>query len=260
MQAPASLRIQEKVAIVTLQAAERGNALDYTMAEALVSLVAQAGANPETRCLLIAAEGRNFSVGGNLDAADPADPQTGDRLRRMLTALKELLIALAIAPFPVVASVNGVAAGAGFGLALAADYLLAGASARFVTAFGKIGLSPDTGVSFQLGRRLDPATALDLALNSPTLTAPTAQSLKLVWRVFDDGLLQTEAETFASRLADGPTVAFAATRKLMGVEPAALGRRLDEEAASVLRLIETADYAEGIAAFRERRPAKFNGR
>lgn len=259
MSAPATLEIDNHIAVLTLRAADRGNAMDYATAELLARFVGEAISNPAVRCLLLMAEGRNFCVGGNLDAADPANPETPERLRRMLASLRNLLIDLATAPFPILASVNGVAAGAGFGLALAADYILAGKSARFITAFAKIGLSPDTGVSFQLARRLDPVTALDLALRSPNVTADEAAKLKLVWKVSDDNKLASDSRKFAAELAQGPTKAFAVTRRLMGVDPEKLGRHLDAEAASIYRLIGTSDYAEGILAFRERRPAKFIG-
>ncbi len=243
---------------LTLARGEAGNALDLAMAEGLRDAAHRiAAGRGDVGCVLLDAEGPNFCVGGDLrEFAAAADPST--YVQRLADTVHEALVVLVGSPVPVVTVVQGVAAGAGIGLALGGDLILAGRSARFRTAYTAVGLSPDCGVSWFLPRLLGTARAMDLVLTNRVLPAEDAERSGLVSRVVDDVDLGMEAVTTARLLAEGPREAIAQTKRLMRTALCAdLEKHLVEEARAIARLIGTPDGREGVAAFLGKRPPRF---
>jgi 2-(1,2-epoxy-1,2-dihydrophenyl)acetyl-CoA isomerase len=202
--------------------------------------------------VLIEGEGRNFCVGGDLRAFTAFEP-LGDHLREVTTALHAALATFARLDAPVIAAVQGSAAGAGMSLALGADLVVCAESARFVLAYGRVGLSPDGAGSWYLPRLVGLHRALELALTNRALSASEALAWGIVTEVVPDDDLSARASTLAGGLAAGaPGAAAAAKRLLRGSLGASLEAQMADEQAA---LVANADRhgAEGIAAFLDKR-------
>lgn len=254
--------IDAGIARVTLNRPDRLNAFNVKMQDELFDAFAriespQSGA----RVLLLSANGRGFCSGVDLTDRKPLPDGHKHDLGASLEAKNPLFSRLHHSPIPVVCAVNGVAAGMGVGLALACDIVLAARQASFVLAFSRIGLMPDCGVSFFLPRLIGPARANACALLGEKITAEQALAWGMVWRVVDDESIAAEALAVARRLADGPTQSY---RRISAVIKAGAESSLEEilqqEADGQRELGYTEDYAEGVLAFLEKRPARFAGR
>lgn len=232
----------------------------------LLAALEAAAANAEVRCVVLTGTGRAFCAGQDL--ADPAvapDLTPGaapkDLGEVIETLYRPLCLRIRSMPIPVVAAVNGVAAGAGANLALSCDLVLAARSASFIQAFAKIGLVPDTGGTWLLPRLVGRAQALGLALLGDKLPAADAERMGLIWRCVDDAALQDETQALAQRLAAMPVKALVATRNAL--DAAALmdyGQALAQEAAVQRTLGASADYREGVEAFTAKRAPVFKDR
>lgn len=234
-------------------------------AELLAALEA-AAADASVRCVVLTGAGRAFCAGQDLgDPAVAPDFSPGAAPQDLGAVIDQfyrpLCLRIRSMPVPVVAAVNGVAAGAGANLALSCDLVLAARSASFIQAFAKIGLVPDTGGTWLLPRLVGRAQALGLALLGDKLAAADAERIGLIWRCVDDAALQEEAQTLAQRLAAMPTQALVATRHALDSAAAMdYEAALAQEAVLQRRLGAAADYREGVAAFTEKRAPQFTDR
>jgi 2-(1,2-epoxy-1,2-dihydrophenyl)acetyl-CoA isomerase len=245
------------VTTLTLNRPDSLNALDARLRKALLGAMKDAGRDPSVRAVVVAGAGRAFCAGADLRGG------AGEReFRRVLTTeYNPLVEAIRGLPKPVVASVNGVAAGAGMSLALAADLVVAAEDARFVPAFGRIGLVPDSGLTRTLVRALGRHRATELLLGERQLGAEDAHAAGLVAAVVPGERLAEVTRELARRLADGPTVAIALTKRLVNAaEDDDLATILRGEAALQHLAGRTEDHAEGVAAFTEKRDPAFRGR
>ena len=209
------------------------------------------------RCLVITGAGRGFCAGQDLN-----DPEVGSNVGNVVERVyKPLALRIASMPIPVIASVNGVAAGAGANFALGCDLVIAARSASFIQAFSKIGLIPDCGGTWLLPRLVGRARAIGLAMTGDKLGAEEAERMGLIWRCVEDAALQDQTMALAQRLAAMPVKALAATRRVIDeaimVDYAAA---LSIEARVQNVMGAQADFREGVAAFLEKRAAKFNDR
>lgn len=235
------------------------NAIDGEVAAALHRGLGVVAADPDCRCLVITGTGRGFCSGQAL----PKPPATLPRDIRALVRERytPLVSAIQRLPIPVLAAVNGVAAGAGFGLALAADVRVASDDAWFTCGFAAIGLVPDTGVSYFLPRYVGLPRATQLAFTGERLSAEAAAGLGLVAKVFPATSFRDDYFAFARQLAAGPTMALALTKEaFLNAADSSLEAQLENEARLQQSASETADFQEGQLAFREKRPPRFAGR
>jgi 2-(1,2-epoxy-1,2-dihydrophenyl)acetyl-CoA isomerase len=255
--------------VVTLNRPERLNALNLPLVADLTAAAAAIEADGSLRAVLLCGAGRAFCAGADLaqdgllgaggDESQSRGERIGAALREHLNPMVQAWYRLSV---PVVVAVNGIAAGAGSSLALAGDIVLAARSASFIQLFApKLGLMPDLGATYHLPRLVGTARAKGLALLGEPLSATEAAQWGLIWSAVADADLAAESLRIAQRLADGPTRAYAAIKAAMNVAARdSLDARLDAEARAQALLGDTADVAEGLAAFRDKRPPRFTGR
>jgi 2-(1,2-epoxy-1,2-dihydrophenyl)acetyl-CoA isomerase len=247
--------------ILTLNRPQRLNAFNEDMHRALAAALDDAQADTDCRALMITGAGRAFCAGQDLSdrVARPGETMVlGETVERYYNPLVRKLRAL---PFPVVAVVNGVAAGAGANVALACDIVLAARSARFIQAFSKIGLVPDSGGTWLLPRLIGPARARGLTLLAEPLPAETAEAWGLIWKAVDDDALMSEAERLCSCFAAGPTYGLSLTKRALDAAWSNdLDTQLDLERDLQREASLSPDYAEGVRAFMDKRPPRFSGR
>jgi 2-(1,2-epoxy-1,2-dihydrophenyl)acetyl-CoA isomerase len=257
--APETIRVEhaDGVTTITLNRPESLNALNAPMRRELLTAFKGLARDDAVRAVVLTGEGRGFCSGADLRGG------SGEReFRRVLTTeYNPLIRAIRELPRPVVAAVNGVAAGAGVSLALACDLVLAAEDARFIQAFVKIGLVPDSGSTRTLVRTLGRHRAAQLIFSGEPLSAPDALAAGLVNRVVPADELPAAARAEASRLAAAPTRAIAYAKRLINAaEDADLDAQLAAEAAYQELAGRTEDHAEGVAAFGEKREPRFLGR
>lgn len=247
--------------LITLNRPDRLNAFNETMHLALRARLGEAAENSDVRAVLLTGAGRGFCAGQDLSDRDMRAggeaPDLGVTLENLYNPLVRQIRAL---EKPVICAVNGVAAGAGANLALACDIVLAAQSARFIQAFSRIGLVPDSGGTWLLPRLIGEARAKALAMTGEPLPAETAAAWGLIWKVVPDDDLMNDAGSLAARLAGGATKGLALTKQL--IQEAAdqsLDRHLDAERDAQRLAGRSTDYREGVTAFLEKRPARFTG-
>ena len=253
------------VCTLTLNRPSALNSFTAEMHHELRSRLDEVAANAELRCLVLTGAGRAFCAGQDLAdpmvAPGPEGAPPKDLGHVIASLYKPLIQRLRSLPVPVVAAVNGVAAGAGANLALNCDIVLAAQSASFIQAFAKIGLIPDTGGTWLLPRLVGRARALGLAMLGDKLSAADAARFGLIWRCVDDLVLAEEADKLAQRLAAMPVAALVETRRAFDhASRLTLDEALSEEAAVQARLGRAHDYQEGVAAFSAKRAPVFTDR
>ncbi|HEX2944140.1 MAG TPA: 2-(1,2-epoxy-1,2-dihydrophenyl)acetyl-CoA isomerase PaaG [Rhodopila sp.] len=247
-------------ATITLNRPDRLNSLNRVIHRALGEALATLDADESCRAVLLTGAGRGFCAGQDLSDLDAGDgpPDLGDTIEQFYNPLIRRLRGMAK---PVVCAVNGIAAGAGANVALACDIVLAARSAKFVQAFSKIGLVPDSGGTWFLPRLVGDARARALMLLAEPVTAEQAEGWGMIWRAVDDAALMTEARALTARLAAMPTQGLALTRQALTQSGAnTLDAQLDLERDFQRQAGRTPDYAEGVSAFLEKRNPVFTGR
>jgi 2-(1,2-epoxy-1,2-dihydrophenyl)acetyl-CoA isomerase len=246
---------------IILDRPHRLNAFNDEMHQAAALALDEAANDVRCRAVLLTGEGRAFCAGQDLNdrvsGEGGAEPDLGDTVERFYNPLIRRLRSL---PKPVVCAVNGVAAGAGANIALACDIVLAAWSARFVQAFAKIGLIPDSGGTFFLPRLVGEARARALIMTAEPLDAETAAAWGLIWKAVDDEALLPEAEALTEHLATQPTQGLALAKRALAASAAnTLDAQLDLERDLQRLAGQTPDYREGVQAFLAKRQPRFTG-
>jgi 2-(1,2-epoxy-1,2-dihydrophenyl)acetyl-CoA isomerase len=251
------------VGVITLDRPDVLNAFDDALGREMLEIFGGASADPSVRCIVVTGSGRGFSAGEDLGALvekyrSGKVPEIGNTL---VDRYNPLIRAVRSAAKPVVAAVNGVAAGAGASLALACDFRIASEHAKLVIAFVKVGLVPDAGGLWFLARMIGTSRAWELAATGRPVGADEARDLGLFHRVLPADEFEEGWRSFASELAEGPTRAFALTKELLyGAAERSLDEQLDREVDAQSEAGSTADHLEGVQAFLDKRPPKFEGR
>jgi 2-(1,2-epoxy-1,2-dihydrophenyl)acetyl-CoA isomerase len=251
------------LAILTLNRPDRLNALDWPLARELLHAMQAVMADERVRAVLLTGAGRGFCSGADLKDVHAANAagQRFDAAALLREAINPTLTAMVEGPKPVVCAVNGSAAGAGCGLALAADIVLAGRGASFLQAFVRIGVVPDAGSSWLLPRLVGRGRAMSMMMLGEKIPADTAVEWGLVHAVYDDNALIPAARALALKLATGPTLAYAAIKRMAQASVGSdLAQQLGLEASLQAAAFGTTDFAEGVAAFAEGRPPIFAGK
>ena len=255
-------RLENGVLTLTLNRPERLNALNDALHEALADGMARAAASDACRVVLITGAGKGFCAGADLAdralAPGQARPDLGDSLDKRYNPLIRAMRSL---PKPVVCAVNGSAAGAGVNFALACDVVLAAKSAKFLQAFARIGLVPDAGGTWILPRLVGDARARALMMLADPIGAEQAEAWGMIYRAVDDDQLMGEARTIGERFAAGPTQAYGLMKRAFAASFVnSLEAQLDLERDLQREAGATDDFAEGVRAFLEKRPAQFHGK
>jgi 2-(1,2-epoxy-1,2-dihydrophenyl)acetyl-CoA isomerase len=219
------------------------------------------GSLGEARVVVLTGAGRGFCAGQDLNDRAVAPGERVDLGETVQDCWNPLVRTLTSMPQPVIARVNGVAAGAGANIALACDIVVAAKSAKFIQSFSAIGLIPDSGGTWALPRLVGQARALGLALTGDPLAAETAAEWGLIWKAVDDDGLDAEVDAIANKLAALPPLGLAAIKEMIRTSwQYSFDEELERQAGAMRRLGFTDDYREGVAAFLEKRKATFTGR
>src|SRR5580700_492716 len=247
------------VALVTLNRKDSGNAINLQMAMDLLAAAMTCARNAAVRAVVLSGAGRHFCFGGDLRAMASRDTSGEDYIRELTTYLHAAISNFVRMDAPVVAAVNGTAAGAGVGLVAMADLALCGRSSKFNLAYTNAGLTPDGGTSFLLPRVIGARRTMELLLLNRPLPAQQALDWGLVNEVVEDGELLERALELAGQLADGATGAFGLTKRLVAHSLGALESHMTLESETIASQAASVDGVEGIRAFLEKRKPDFSG-
>ena len=249
--------VVDAVATIRLNRPDKMNALSAVMRHELIDALSSAPG--EARAIVLTGSGPGFCAGQDLgDVRSLADLDLDQVLRDEYEPLLKLIYDC---PVPTICAVNGPAAGAGANLALGADIVIAARSASFLQAFARIGLIPDAGGTYWLPRMVGQARAMAMCLLAEPVPAAVAAEWGLIWEVVDDDALEARAAELAHRLAAGPTAAYRLIKQALRASPGnTLQAQLDLEATLQAEAGGTRDFMEGVMAFLEKRPARFEGR
>jgi 2-(1,2-epoxy-1,2-dihydrophenyl)acetyl-CoA isomerase len=253
--------VADGIATLTLNRPDNLNALSEDLSRALQEAIARAASDEAVRCVVITGSGRGFCSGADLGGLDLKPGERIPVASILRRNYNPIILGITRMPKPVVASINGVAAGAGASLALACDFRIASDKSRMFQAFIKLGLVPDSGAHWFLERLVGHAKAAELALLGDIIDAATCERFGLVTKVVPHDDLEKETRAFAEQLASGPTVAYGLTKKgLLYAAEHDLEKVLDYEADLQDIAAMTEDNIEGVVAFLQKRPPNFKGR
>lgn len=252
--------VKGSVATITLNRPDRYNALNGQMVEELLEAVLACHEDRAVRAVVLTGAGQAFSAGGDVREFIEHTDTLALHIQQLLVSLHSAIASICRMSKPIIAGVNGVAAGAGMGLAMACDLAVAAESARFTMAYTKIGLPPDAGSSYFLPRLVGLRRAVELTFTNRVLTADEAKAWGLVNRVVPDAELVTAVDALANELAAGPTLALGWAKRLMFMsDQASLETHMENEAQFIGLSSQTADFREGMGAFAEKRTPIFSG-
>ena len=237
------------------------NAMNNELILALRDITTTLMASTTLRALIIRGAGKAFLAGGDVGLFHERKDVVADEIKPMGDALHAGIINIRNMPFPVIAQIHGAVAGAGLSLALACDFAIAADDAHFTSAYTRIGVSPDGGSTFFLPRIVGMKKALELVMLSDTIAAPQAAEMGLINRVVPADQLEAETRKLATRLASGPTQAFAHAKRLITQSfSTPIQQHLDDEIAFFAKCARTDDFKEGVTAFVEKRKPNFTGK
>ena len=257
MEQPVLVDAREGWRKITLNRPDKLNAFTVELHVALAAALDEAASDETCRAVLLTGAGRGFCAGQDLESIGNDPSGVRDLLRDHYNPLIRRIRAL---PKPVVCAVNGVAAGAGANVALACDIVLAAKRAKFIQAFAKIALVPDSGGTWVLPRLVGEARARTLALTGEAVTAEQAEGWGMIWRAVDDEALMPDAEKLVSQLATQPTAALGLIKRALDASANnTLEEQLELEAELQKQASQMPDYAEGVAAFTQKRLPRFTG-
>ena len=248
----------DRIARIVLNRPDRLNSFTRAMHAELRDALANLG---EVRVLILTGAGRGFCAGQDLNDRAVAPGESVDLGETVDECWNPLIRKLATLPQPVIARINGVAAGAGANIALACDLVIAGKSAKFIQSFSALGLIPDSGGSWHLPRLVGQARALGLGLTGQPISADQAAEWGMIWKSVEDDQLDTEVDSLAAKLAALPPLGLAAIKQIIRSSwSRSLDQELNLQRDEMRRLGFTSDYREGVAAFLEKREPKFTGK
>jgi 2-(1,2-epoxy-1,2-dihydrophenyl)acetyl-CoA isomerase len=251
------LEIRDHVAHLTMTRADASNTLNLQFGREFAAAAYAIRKDSGVRAVLLRGEGKNFCFGGDLRGMMAAGGDVNAYLSELTTDLHAGLMHLARSDAPVIAAVQGSAAGAGLGLVLAADLAIAGKSAKFTAAYTAVGLTPDAGGTFLLPRAVGYKRAMEMLITNRVLDAPLALEWGLINQVVEDAQLADTATALAARLAAGPAGAYGTVKRLLAESEPGWEAQLAREGRTIAGRAETAEGREGIAAFLEKRTPKF---
>jgi len=252
--------VRDNVGRITLNRPETGNVLNLQMANELMEVALRCDEEPQVRAILLTGAGKNFCLGGDLKSFAAQGENMAYHLKEVTGGFHIAVARLTRSKAPVVAAVQGAAAGGGLSLMCACDLVLAAESAKFTVAYTKIGLTPDGSGSYFLPRLVGLKRALELTLTNRMFSAHEAAHWGIVTRVVPDAELMAQAEALAVQMAAGPTMAFGAAKRLLHsgwTEP--LETQMELESRSIADMGRTSDAREGIGAFLAKRQPTYKG-
>jgi 2-(1,2-epoxy-1,2-dihydrophenyl)acetyl-CoA isomerase len=250
----------QQVATITLNRPDAFNAFNLAMGREIFHAAIEVDEDPEVRCVVITGAGRAFCAGGDVREFVDSLPRIGAHVKELTTYLHGAVSRLCRADKPVIAAVNGIAAGGGLALALAGDIVIAGASAKFTLAYSKIAATPDGSSSYFLPRLIGLRRAMELYLTNRVLSATEAVDWGLITRAVPDAELASAVDALARELAQGPTKAYGGAKRLFHQATwESLETQMELEAQSIARSGHTADFREGVTAFANKKSPSFRG-
>ena len=254
------LEVTDSIARIRFNRPAALNAIDEAVAEGFHSACEAVSGRTDVRAIVLFGTGRAFMAGGDVRRMHDARADAPSLVGTLLNLINPALLLLAELPVPVIASLHGAVAGAGIGIALAADLAIAADDTQFNLAYSRIGATPDVGTTWMLPRVIGLRRALEMALLSETYDAAEALRLGLVNRLVPRDALETETEALARRLASGPTLAYGRAKRLLrAAGEVTLRQQLDAERTAFIESAGTADFLEGVSAFVEKRVPRFSG-
>jgi 2-(1,2-epoxy-1,2-dihydrophenyl)acetyl-CoA isomerase len=252
------VEIRERVGYVTFARPEAANTIHLQFGKEFLAAAVRMESTPGVRAVLIAGEGRNFCFGGDLRAMFATEHDIQAYLSELTTDLHAGMAIFARLDAPVIAAVNGTAAGAGLGLVLAADIAIAARTAKFTAAYTGVGLTPDAGCTFLLPRAIGRKRALDMFLTNRVLSADQAFAWGLVSEIVEEADLMEKAGKIAAQIACGPVGAYGAVKRLMAESQPGFEAQLRRESDAIASRGATPEGREGITAFLEKRPPRYS--